>query len=95
MGRLNNFARERIIFLHHHGFNMGEIVRILKEDDFATTRQTVSRFIRRYNENEVTKPVVKRRPTKLTTMHFDFIKKALRKRESLRAVGKLCFIIVK
>jgi transposase len=92
MPRLSSYAKERInSLLQQKKYKIIEIVEILgKEDIQVTTRQTVAKYIRRYDEQETAmqnKIPIGRRP-KLDSEHLDFIDGEMEKNDELYAIGK-------
>ena len=50
--RLSLYARQRIVFLNTEGKSLGEIVRILREEGYITTKTTVRRWIHRHKTHQ-------------------------------------------
>ena len=87
MARLSNYAKKRIALLYWE-YKINGIVRILESEDVHTTRQTVVKFIRKYEGNEVTvKKPIGRKP-KLNREHLNFIDQQLERNYELCAIGK-------
>ena len=93
--RIPPYAKERILMLSKKGKNYSEISRELELYGCPVSRQTISAFVKRSN-NERTdlKPAVKERKCKrvLKMEHFEYIDNEMAKNDELCAVGKNTFL---
>ncbi|CAB4018731.1 Transposable element Tcb2 transposase [Paramuricea clavata] len=97
MPQLSSCAKERInSLLQQKKYKIIQIVEILKKEDIVTTRQTVAKYIRRYDEPETAnmqnKKPIGRRP-KLDPEHLDFIDGEMEKNDELCAIDLRKLII--
>ena len=92
MGRLSRYAQDRILLLRSQQAKVGEIVEKLNEEGIATTRQTVSRFLRVSSDGTKTRLNTEGgkqtgRRSKLKKEQLDFINKEIEKDDKVNARG--------
>ena len=87
MGRLSNYAKQRILQLHTAKHKISHIVRILGEEYIPTTRLTVSKFLRCEKDDKSKKRTTSPK-TKLKLEHHAFIDEEMERNDELTATGK-------
>ena len=89
MIHLTHYQKSKIVRLRDQGKNISEIVRILADDDFKTSRLSVRRFLRRFHERQSFENAPRSgRPSEGVTMELmDFIDAEMERNDEMTAPG--------
>ena len=76
---LSIYEKQRILFYSSNGLLPSQIVSALKVDDIHTTRQTVARFLRRFQQTQtIARKEGSGRPSKITPVVRDIVDRAMK-----------------
>ena len=83
---LSTYEKQRILFYNNEGLKPSQIVSALKVEGICTTRHTIARFIRRYEQTQtIARKEGSGRPSKITAQVKQLVDSAMREDDETTA----------